>query len=100
MQAGCRKSLLVRLRRRSLSAGGYNYHQRGHYECGAAHAGECGQSRASPVYVDPLRPPSAFADSDSSDNWTFQVHVWILATREISCLSSAGALPLQVALSV
>jgi hypothetical protein len=44
--------------------------QRNHDDCGPAHEGECGQSRASPVYVDLLPSPSIFADADLSDNWT------------------------------
>ncbi len=36
-----------------------------------AHEGECGQSRASPVYVDPFFCQSDLAGADSSDNETF-----------------------------
>lgn len=41
--------------------------QRNH-DCGTAHGGECGQYRASPVYVAPPAFPSAFADARLSDN--------------------------------
>jgi hypothetical protein len=52
----------------AFDAGHCKHSQRDRRECGAAHKGECGQSRASPVYVDPQSPPSVFADSGLSDN--------------------------------
>ncbi len=66
------RSSPVRLRRNlaSVRASRCESGQRNQHDCGAAHGGECGQSRASPVYVDPHPSPSAFADSDLSDNWT------------------------------
>ena len=42
--------------------------QRNRHECGPVHEGECGQSRASPVYVYSQPYLSAYADSCPSDN--------------------------------
>lgn len=65
----------VRLTRRRalrrISAHCRQGRKRKNEDCRPAHEGECGQSRASPVYVDPHSPPSTLADADLSDNWTF-----------------------------
>jgi hypothetical protein len=66
-----RRRLPVRLGRLSLSTARARHRESGQRkkkDCGPAHGGECGQSRATPVYVAPPRRPSAFADTDSSDN--------------------------------
>jgi len=65
-----RRGSTVPLRRRNLRGvrdEGKNRKGNEHHNA-TVHGGACGQSRASPVYVDPHVPPSAFADSDSSDN--------------------------------
>ena len=70
-------------------------------ERGAAHEGECGQSRASPVYVDPHSHPSAFADSGLSDNWTrsacFRVRrgEWPYSGMKTAALALGLRLPLN-----
>ena len=66
-----RRGTPVRLRRRNLRAActaGYHRRQRHRQNCGPAHQGVCGQSRAIPVYFDSLSPPSAFMDAVLSDN--------------------------------
>jgi len=68
-----RRASPMRLRSRKLgaaSAGNGHRCQHCRYDGTPAHRGDYGQSRAPTVYFDPRPPPSAFADTALSDNWT------------------------------
>ena len=86
MRAGRGRGLAMQFGRRgtlrSISAACNQGRKSNNEDCRPAHEGECGQSRASPVYVDTHTPQSALADADWSDNKTLP--------DAISCYPSSG----------